>query len=203
MTTNETIRHEVLTLHKLNLPGSKRKPKKLSHQHIADELGIKRRTVSNIIKQSKEEIQKKRKGPAPKLDAKAVAEEIHASKTTRTQSNSELAEKYGVSIRTLQKTLKKEGVHSYKRRRKPFINENNRIKRMHMQWNMPNGRLKTGRESSGLMKHIYTSEWQNKMLVSEGRKERHGWLTTFHLHFKAEEEGSWCGAVSGVIKEVR
>jgi len=26
MTTNETIRHEVLTLYKLNLPGSKRNP---------------------------------------------------------------------------------------------------------------------------------------------------------------------------------
>jgi len=131
MTTSPNTQKAVLTLHDVNLANKKQKPIKLTQKHIASQLDIPRRTVANIIKRGKISTVKKKRGPKPKIDKEAIVAEVHASKELREMTNAELAEHYGICTRYLRQTLNNAGLCSRRRRTKPFINETNRIKRLH------------------------------------------------------------------------
>jgi transposase len=131
MTTDHETKQSVLTLTKLTLPETKRKPKRLSQAYIAKELNVHPRTVSNIIQKANISTASQRKGPPPQYDREKIVKEVHDSKELRNMKNEALAEHYGFSERTLRKILNPAGLGSYKKRIKPFINQINRMKRMH------------------------------------------------------------------------
>jgi DNA-binding Xre family transcriptional regulator len=139
MTVEEHNRIEVLALAHLNLPETKRKPKKLSQTYIAEQTGLKRSTVSRIINQENMTKVLYRKGPESTIDAEKMIREVHDDVVLRKKSNRELADHFQISKRYLQKILNKAGLNSYSRRKKPFVSEVNRIKRMkfamyHAEW---------------------------------------------------------------------